>query len=255
MEKIYNSIKKISKLCIIIGLAFALLMSLIFGVLGADKEFIPFLADSFSSLLFIALYALPIVFLLMKNKEKEAKFFLIILLITWLINTCSNLISGGYSVGQYYSNMAKVYGVFSFITGLAFLACLVLFVLAKIFNLKVYKVLNILVLVQLALFFIFFIVTIIRNIDYNSDWSSYFSAINSTLVLPFTYVCIMIYLNDDRPIEDKTSNEVQTSDEAQTSKDVQEEQVAEEAQNEDQTSNEVQTSEDEQTTEEEKPEE
>ena len=248
MEKIYNSIKKISKLCIIIGLAFALLMSLIFGVLGADKEFIPFLADSFSSLLFIALYALPIVFLLMKNKEKEAKFFLIILLITWLINTCSNLISGGYSVGQYYSNMAKVYGVFSFITGLAFLACLVLFVLAKIFNLKVYKVLNILVLVQLALFFIFFIVTIIRNIDYNSDWSSYFSAINSTLVLPFTYVCIMIYLNDDTPVEDKTS------DEAQTSKDVQEEQVAEETQNEDQTSNEVQTSEDEQTTEE-KPEE
>ena len=252
MEKIYNSIKKISKLCIIIGLAFALLMSLIFGVLGADKEFIPFLADSFSSLLFIALYALPIVFLLMKNKEKEAKFFLIILLITWLINTCSNLISGGYSVGQYYSNMAKVYGVFSFITGLAFLACLVLFVLAKIFNLKVYKVLNILVLVQSGLFFIFFIVTIIRNIDYNSDWSSYFSAINSTLVLPFTYVCIMIYLNDDRPVEDKTS------DEAQTSKDVQEEQVAEETQNEDKTSDEAQTSkdvqEDEQTTEE-KPEE
>ena len=216
MEKIYNSIKKISKLCIIIGLSFALLISLVVGVLAEDDEFIPFLANSLSSLVLIALYALPIIFLIMKNKEKEAKFFLTILITYFLISSCTNLIAGGYSAGQYFSTIDQIYGVFSFITGLALLACLVLFILAKIFNLKVYKILNILVLIQLCLFFIFFVVTIIRNIDLGSEWIAYFNAISSTLVLPYTFVCVVIYLSDDTPIvesskkestKDETSNE------------------------------------------------
>lgn len=155
MTKIFDFIKKNSKLAIIIGLFTVAFISLIVNIVYAPNGFMPFVAEGLSTLFLLALYVLPAVLLLLK-REEEAKFFLIALLTIWVFqNTLNYLQSGALISGNGATRI--LFGIFAFIEGLLLAICLVFFILMKLFNLKLDKLLNIMLMIALGAFFLVFL--------------------------------------------------------------------------------------------------
>ena len=241
MEKIYNSIKKISRLVVIIGLLVLAGFTLIFGALDLSERFFGFVADGLTSLLSVCLYALPAVLLLMK-KDEEAKFFMFVLLSIQIVGMVSNYITRGWNIRSGAEAMTIIYALVYFLQGLLLLTCVVFFVLFKAFKINLNKILNLLVTIALGFFAVLFLVSLIAYIVWKSDWTSFFGLFTDLLILPFVIFCALISYQDvevKEEVKEDKKEEPKTSDE-----------VPEEPQNEEQTSNEVQTSEDEQTPEE-----
>ena len=223
MEKIYNSIKKISRLVVIIGLLVLAGFTLIFGALDLSERFFGFVADGLTSLLSVCLYALPAVLLLMK-KDEEAKFFMFVLLSIQIVGMVSNYITRGWNIRSGAEAMTIIYALVYFLQGLLLLTCLVFFVLFKAFKINLNKILNLLVTIALGFFAVLFLVSLIAYIVWKSDWTSFFGLFTDLLILPFVIFCALISYQDakekDKSSEDKSSEDKPAEEEqAQENKD------------------------------------
>ena len=197
MEKVFDFLKKISKLAIIIGLFFLALITLVSSISNAPDRFFPFMATSFSGILVAAIYALPAVFLLLK-KDDTAKLFLIIALVFLAITNTTTYLGHGILISDIYNTTTILYGIFAFIEGLLLLACLVFFVFVKGFGLKLEKIWNLIITAATAFFVLVFIFGFVRVIDQGSGFDGFLSIFEDTLVVPFVMLLIAVYLSDNK---------------------------------------------------------
>lgn len=203
MDKLFNVFKKLSRPVIIFGLLGIAAIYLILGAVSSPDKFFPFISNGLDLLFIVCLYALPAILYLLK-KDDVAKFFLFVLFAYYLVLLCRNSLELGSLINKNYATISIIYGVFGFIHGLLILACIVFFVLYKAFNINLLKILNLLVVITVAYFFIMFIVTLIRYIEFDADWTSYFSLLLDDFVMPFICLCAFCSFQEGKePKEEK----------------------------------------------------
>ena len=206
MQKIYDLVKKIARPTVMIGLLVVAVLNFILGSVNSPGSFMPFVANGFTLLFVLALYAIPAVLLLLK-KDEEAKIFLFILVAFWVVQASINYLSSGMLIEDGYGTAVILLGIFAFIE--------VLFVLNKAFGINLNKLLNLFIMIATAFFFLVFVFTLVELITYENGWTSYFNAFIDTLFMPFIIVCSLVLLTDSK---NTGSKEEDTSEEKEEPK-------------------------------------
>ncbi len=197
MQNIYDSVKKIARPVVMIGLLVVAVLDFILGSVNSPGSFMPFVANGFTLLFVLALYAIPAVLLLLK-KDNEAKIFLLILVAFWVVQACINYLGLGRLIEDNYGTSLILYGIFAFIEGLLLLTCVVFFVLNKAFGINLNKLLNLFIMIALLFFVLVFVFNLVELITYESGWTGYFNAFIDTLFMPFIITCSLILLSDSK---------------------------------------------------------
>lgn len=214
MQKIYDLVKKIARPTVMIGLLVVAVLNFILGSVNSPGSFMPFVANGFTLLFVLALYAIPAVLLLLK-KDEEVKIFLFILVAFWVVQASINYLSSGMLIEDGYGTAVILLGIFAFIEGLLLLTCVVFFVLNKAFGINLNKLLNLFIMIATAFFFLVFVFTLVELITYENGWTSYFNAFIDTLFMPFIIVCSLVLLTDSK---NTGSKEEDTSEEKEEPK-------------------------------------
>ena len=210
MEKLFNTLKELTHLLIIVALvSLSVIYSITYNV-GASTRFVPFVANAIS-LIFILAILITSLLLIVFRKDKQANMILYVYALYYLITYIFNYIACGFLVRQGASAMSIVYGIFYFLGGLLLLAIITILTLVEVFEFKLNKILDLLVLIMVAYFVVLFVVGLIRAININSNWSAYFTLIAEALIMPM--LLASLYIERRKPVATKTTEEKVESEE------------------------------------------
>lgn len=219
MENIFNNLKKVTRLLIIIALAVLSVINAITYNVGAPGRFMPFVANAFCLIFTLAIFLTSLVLIILK-KDDKAYIILFVYTAYYIISCTYNYIASGSLAVSNAGASSIIYGIFYFLGGLLLLAIITFLALINLFNFKFNKILDLLVLIACGFFVILFIVGLIRYIDFDMNWSAYLSLLGETLVMPVLLISLYIETRKEevkeKKAEEANKEESEEKDESTT---------------------------------------